>query len=107
MTLLWYFLAGFFAWNGIPHIVKGITGQKHMTPFARVSSPVVNVVWGFSNEVAMLYMLGLGSEMGGLTVPWNANLTGTNLWAFLAGALVVGVYLANFWSNPKAKLPWQ
>ena len=107
MTLLWYFLAGFFAWNGLPHIVKGITGQKHMTPFAKVSSPVVNVLWGFVNVIITLYLLGIASGMGGLTLPWDANLSGMNLIAFLAGALIVGVYLANFWSNPKAKLPWQ
>src|SRR5688572_27937253 len=107
MELLWYFLAGFFAWNGVPHLVKGITGQKHMTPFARVSGPVLNVLWGFFNVVVTLFMLGVASGQGGLILPWNANLEGMSLWAFLAGALVVGVYLANFWSNPKAKLPWQ
>ena len=107
MELFYYFLAGFFAWNGVPHIVKGITGQKHMTPFSKVSSPVVNVVWGFFNVVAMLFILGLATEDGGLVPPWNADLEGMNLLAFLVGAFVVGVYLANFWSNPKAKLPWQ
>lgn len=107
MELLWYFLAGFFAWNGLPHIVKGITGQKHMTPFAKVSSPQVNVMWGAFNILATLFLLGVASGQGGLTLPWNANLEGMNLWAFLIGAFVVGLYLANFWSNPKAKLPWQ
>lgn len=107
MELLWYFLAGFFAWNGVPHIVKGITGQKHMTPFAKVSSPVTNVIWGFVNVIITLWLLGMASGMGGLTLPWDARLSGMNLWAFLTGALVVGVYLANFWSNPKNKLPWQ
>lgn len=107
MELLWYFFAGFFAWNGIPHMVKGITGQTHMTPFARVSSPVLNVIWGFCNVVTTLFVLGLASGNGGLTLPWDANLTGINLWVFLAGALIVGVFLASFWSNPKAKLPWQ
>ena len=107
MSLVWYFLAGFFAWNGIPHIVKGITGQKHMTPFARVSSPVLNVLWGFINVVATLFLLGIASGNGGLTLPWDANLSGMNLIAFMVGALLVGVYLANFWSNPKNKLPWQ
>lgn len=106
MEIVWYFLAGFTAWNGVPHIVKGITGQTHMTPFKRVSSPALNVVWGFINVVLTLYLLGVGSSKGGLTPPWEANLTGGNLWAFLAGALVVGVYLAQFWSNPKARLPW-
>lgn len=106
MSIIWYFLAGFAAWNGIPHLVKGITGQKHMTPFKRVSSPILNVIWGFVNLVFALFLLGVASGQGGLTLPWNANLAGANLWAFLIGALVVAVYLAQFWSNPKARLPW-
>ena len=107
MELLWYFLAGFFAWNGIPHFVKGITGQTHMTPFKRVSSPVLNVVWAAVNFIIALYLLGIASGNGGLTLPWDANLRGVNFWAFLAGAVLVALYLANFWSNPKARLPWQ
>lgn len=108
MTLVLYFLAGFFAWNSIPHLVKGITGQTHMTPFKKVSSPELNVVWSFINVVITLFLLSKASGSDAwLTLPWNAGLAGTNLWAFLAGALVVGVYLAHFWSNPKAKLPWQ
>jgi hypothetical protein len=107
MTLIWYFLAGFCAFNGMPHIIKGITGQKHMTPFARVSSPQLNVIWGFTNAIIALFLLGLASQKGGLVLPWEANLMGLNLWTFLAGAVTVALYLANFWSNPKAKLPWQ
>lgn len=107
MQLLWYFVAGFFTWNSLPHLVKGITGQTHMTPFKRVSSPVLNVVWSFINVVLALYILGLATGNVGLVLPWNADLAGLNLWAFLAGGLFVGVYLANFWSNPNARLPWQ
>jgi hypothetical protein len=43
------FLAGLFGANGVPHFVKGITGQKHQTPFAKPSSAVVNVAWGWLN----------------------------------------------------------
>ena len=107
MELLWYFFAGFFAWNSIPHLVKGITGQSHMTPFGKVSSPVVNVVWSFINVLITLFVLGVATGAGGLTLPWEANLSGTNLVVFVAGGFVCAVYLASFWSNPKAKLPWQ
>ena len=57
----WYhyvaaFFAGVFLSNTIPHFVKGITGDKFPTPFAKppgkgLSSPVVNVVWGLFNLV--------------------------------------------------------
>lgn len=106
MELIWYFLAGSFAWNAIPHLVKGITGQTHMTPFARVSSPVLNVAWSIVNLVAALYILGLASGLGGLALPWEASLSGNNLWAFLIGGFVMALYLASFWSNPNARLPW-
>lgn len=107
MTLLWYFLAGFFALNALPHLVKGITGQTHMTPFKRVSSPLLNVIWAFVNAFIASYLLGLASGLGGLVWPWNAHLTGLNVWAFAAGSLVVSLFLAYFWSNPNARLPWQ
>lgn len=106
MELLWYFFAGFFAFNGIPHLVKGITGQTHMTPFKRVSSPILNVFWGFTNEIIAVYVLGIAAGTGTFTLFWDAGLVETNLWAFLAGGLVCGVWLASFWSNPKARLPW-
>lgn len=107
MALLWYFLAGSFTWNAVPHLVKGITGQSHMTPFARVSSPVLNIAWSFANVLIALYITGLATGSGGLVLPWEAGLSGLNLWAYLIGGFVMAAWLASFWSNPKAKLPWQ
>ncbi len=69
MTLVWYFLAGMFTWNAIPHLVKGITGQTHMTPLKRVSSPIINVIYGFINIILGLFLLGLASEQGGVALP--------------------------------------
>lgn len=107
MSLLWYFLAGFSAFNAIPHLVKGITGQTHMTPFAVVSSPVLNVVWSFANILFAFFFFGLASGGGMLVPPWDAGLTDVNLIVTLAGGFVCAAYLANFWSNPNARLPWQ
>lgn len=45
------FIAGLFAANGIPHLIKGAMGQKHRTPFGKPSSAVVNVCWGWLNLV--------------------------------------------------------
>lgn len=107
MELLWYFLAGAFHINAVPHLVKGITGQSHMTPFGRVSTPLVNIVWAFVNLIVALLLLGIASGQGGLTLPWMANLVDMNLWVYLAGAAINALFLAWFWSNPNAKLPWQ
>lgn len=107
LELLWYFLAGAFHINAVPHLVKGITGQTHMTPFARVSSPLVNIIWGFVNILVALFLLGVASGKGGLTLPWEAGLMDVALWVYLLGAFVNGAFLAWFWSNPNSKLPWQ
>jgi hypothetical protein len=47
-------LAGAFLANALPHFIKGITGEPFPTPFAKppgkgLSSPLVNVLWGFLN----------------------------------------------------------
>ncbi len=107
MELVWYFLGGFFAWNSVPHLVKGITGQKHMTPFKKVSSPVLNIVWSFANVIIAGYILGVANGSGTIVFPWAFTQTGINLWAFLAGGFVCAAYLASFWSNPDARMPWQ
>jgi hypothetical protein len=107
LELLWYFLAGFFMWNSVPHLVKGITGQSHMTPFKRVSPPELNVIYSFINVIIATFLLGMASGMGTFTLPWDANVTGLNMWAFVIGGFVAALWLANFWKNPNARLPWQ
>lgn len=77
-----------------------------MTPFKRVSSPVLNIVWSFVNIFFALFLLGVASGAGGLVLPWDANLADTSLLLYLLGGFVMAAYLASFWSNPNAKLPW-
>jgi hypothetical protein len=106
VTLLWDFLAGAILFNSIPHLVKGITGQTHMTPFKRVSSPLLNVIWAFVNILLGIWALRLASG-GPEIAPFGAtNLVGMNLFAFLAGGFVTAAWLAIFWSDPAARLPW-
>jgi hypothetical protein len=45
------FVAGVLGANGLPHFIRGITGNKHQTPFGKGSSAVVNVLWGWANFV--------------------------------------------------------
>lgn len=107
MQLLWYFVAGFFMWNSVPHLVSGIVGQKHMTPFSPTSSPMTNVFWGFLNLVAGMYVLGIAAGTGSFALPWEANLAGANLWSFLIGGVVLAIIAAWLFGNPKNRLPWQ
>lgn len=57
--MAWYFyvaqfVSGLLLANGVPHFVRGISGEKFQSPFASPpgvgeSSPTVNVLWGFAN----------------------------------------------------------
>jgi hypothetical protein len=52
-----YFFGGTFFTNAVPHVVSGLMGRPFQSPFAKprgrgLSSPVVNVLWGFLNLVA-------------------------------------------------------
>ena len=106
MQLLLDLVAGGLAANAIPHLVKGICGEPHMTPFARRSSPVVNVAWAFANVLLALLVLQLASRREIFALPAAGELTGPRLLAFLGGALVTALALALFWSDPNARLPW-
>lgn len=105
--MVWYFLAGMFMANSVPHLVTGIAGQQHMTPFGRMSSAMTNVVWGFINLLLGLFLLGLATGSGMITLPWEANLTGTNLVVFVVGGFVMAIMAAWLFSRPNAHMPWQ
>lgn len=105
METLWYVLAGFCIWNSIPHLVKGITGQTHMTPFMRVSSPIVNIVWSFANLLFGLYFLGLASSKM-MAWPWDTNMSDMDMIAFLVGGFLVSLMAAKLFSGPNPRLPW-
>ncbi len=91
------FFAAMFLFNAVPHLVRGICGKQHMTPLSPRSSALVNVLWGWIN-------LGLGV--------WLYRCAAASVWstagcvAFVSGGLTISVFLALFWSNPAARLPW-
>lgn len=101
MSLFQAFFAGMFWANGVPHFVKGIMGQTHMTPFKRVSSAYVNVIWGFANFVIGALIGGFDPATGYLNQP-----AGSSFWAFMAGVFVLAMTAAALFSKPNAKLPW-
>lgn len=100
--LVYGFLAGMFLINGIPHLVKGISGQTHMTPFNKVSSAGVNIIWAFVNiYFGLLFLQMSGGRLGDLTK------LDSFAWSFLIGSLFMALADAWLFSKPDAHMPWQ
>jgi hypothetical protein len=91
MAYLLFFLAGLVGANGVPHFVKGITGEKHRTPFKNPSSAATNVLWGTAN----LY---LAAWFFKLALDYHTSFTLAGL-SVLIGILIIGVPQAIFWSH--------
>lgn len=101
MNLVLGFIAGAFITNGIPHFVSGIRGDKHMTPLAKDSSAMVNVVWAFVNFVIGGYLFNMsGGNLAGL---FSFDSYAIAVWA---GSFVMAVSCAWLFSNPNAGFPW-
>lgn len=89
------FLAGVLICNAVPHLAAGLRGEAFPTPFARLhgaglSSPLVNVLWGWFNLFLGLAILPPRIVLFGPVMP----LFNTLWLAFALGFLLAGVYLA-------------
>ena len=84
------FLAGAFAANGTPHLIKGVTAQKFQTPFGKPSSAVVNVCWGWLNLVVAVIFLHLGHVRAH---EYRAFAL------FAVAALIMSLFNASVWSK--------
>ncbi len=91
LSLLSYFFGGAILANAIPHLVSGMMGRPFQSPFAKppgegLSSPTVNVLWGFLNG-AIGYTLVW--RVGDFDLKDNADVA-----AFGAGALLIALFSA-------------
>ena len=94
--MAWYFylaqfVSGLLLANGVPHFVRGISGEKFQSPFASPpgvgeSSPLVNVVWGFAN-------LAVGFALLRAFAPQEPDAA-TGWIAVGAGVLLIGVAMS-------------
>lgn len=91
----WYhyiacFFAGAFLANTVPHFVHGISGDLFPSPFADppgkgLSSPLINVLWGFLNLIIGYILFRAG------------KIKRENIWAiiiFFIGVLAMGIQLS-------------
>jgi hypothetical protein len=91
-----HFFGGAFLANGIPHFVSGVCGRPFRTPFVRlhggtVSSPAVNVVWGWLNLlVAYLLFIDVGPLYLGSLVDTVASGAGMLLMGLLLSKIFAG-----------------
>jgi len=96
------FLSGMLLANGVPHFVRGISGQKFQSPFASPpgvgeSSPVVNVLWGFANLAVGLALLRSSDWLGSdVLAGWLA---------VGAGVLIAGLFLSSHFGRVRRNLP--
>ena len=86
-----YFFGGAFLANSLPHLANGVSGRSFQSPFAKppgkgLSSPVVNVWWGFFN-LAVAYWLIVQIGTFSIHNLWHVAAAG-------AGILVMSVNLA-------------
>jgi uncharacterized membrane protein len=92
----WYqYLASFFAGallaNAVPHFVKGISGDKFPTPFAKppgkgLSLTYVNVLWAGLNIIIGYILL----HLSGLRTAGSR----TGIIIFFAGAMIMALMLS-------------
>jgi hypothetical protein len=99
MNLLDIFFAGIFLCNCIPHLTAGLQGKSFPTPFGKPrgvgdSSALINVIWGIFNLLIALLLL----SRHPLIV-----ITDLGLAAFIAGMLVIGIYLAIHFSKVRER----
>jgi hypothetical protein len=85
------FFVGVLFCNAIPHVTSALRGKPFPTPFAKPrgigeSTPLVNLIWGFSNFVLGLFLLSRHPV---------ALQFGPNLSVLLIGGLVMGIYLSH------------
>lgn len=89
-VLILGFIAGLLFANGVPNFVKGITGEKHQTPFGKPSSATENVVWGWANFVAAVLVWHIA--------PMRVHPRAAFI-AVMLGILLAGVFLAGTWTK--------
>lgn len=62
MAYLGLLFAGMLLCNALPHLLKGLQGERFYTPWARprgvgMSSALENVLWGCANLLAAVFLI--------------------------------------------------
>lgn len=95
-----YFFGGAFFSNALPHLINGVSGRSFQSPFAKppgkgLSSPTVNVLWGFLNLV-LAYLFIVGEGTFSIRNPWQVGVVGAG---FLVMSLISARAFGRFHSS--------
>ena len=96
LSLVSHFFGGVFLVNALPHLVSGVMGRPFQSPFAKppgqgLSSPSVNVLWGFINLVIGYLLVCRVSDF---------DLRNTaDIVAFGVGALLIALFSAHWFGR--------
>ena len=95
-----YFFAGFFAANGVPHFVHGVSGKWFPSPFASPpgrgeSPPLVNVLWGLANFLIAYTLI---FKIGDFTFGFTRDVL-----MVVLGALVISVILSIYFERRRSR----
>ncbi|HWN48927.1 MAG TPA: hypothetical protein VNO18_03710 [Xanthobacteraceae bacterium] len=96
------FVSGLLLTNGVPHFVRGVSGHRFQSPFASprgvgVSSPLINVLWGFANLAVGFVLLWFFGPRG-FEEPIGWIVVGL-------GVLVAAVGLSIYFGKVRSKTP--
>ncbi|QKY21897.1 hypothetical protein B4589_015900 (plasmid) [Halolamina sp. CBA1230] len=89
VELVVFAVIGLFGANAVPHFVKGVTGERHMTPLGPESSAVANAVWGSINVLVA----------GSLAWVYRDAVEPTTLAVAFVTGTAMAVGLASYWGE--------
>ena len=92
-TIGWFF-SGIFLVNVLPHLIRGISGDKFPSPFAKphgkkLSSPTLNVIWAFINLSIFLAIFYFN----------EFSFTVVNGVIMLVGGFIMAIYLSKYFAD--------
>jgi hypothetical protein len=94
MNAIGWFFSGVLLINVLPHLIRGISGDRFPSAFAKphgkkLSSPTLNVIWAFINLSIFLTILYFN----------QSSFTALYAVIMLIGAFIMAVYLSKYFAG--------
>lgn len=94
LAAIGWFLTGVLLVNVLPHLIRGVSGDKFPSPFAKphgkkLSSPTLNVIWAFVNLSLLLTIYHFN----------QSSYTGIYGMIMLIGAFTMSIFLSKYFTD--------